>query len=441
MNTPEITSSAVRARARASPAACAARAPCPPSCMAAPRADHHRQPARCAAHHPRPRGHHAAALAEGRGRWRRADGHHPRHAVRSRDRKARARGTSRRSAPTAPSPCGWPCIRGRGRRRAGHEGHPQPRHARGRVSTLPTNIPERIDADVSNLAIGDVLTVRDLRPPEGVRIVKTRARRSRPVSPPMPRKSRPRRRLPRPSRRRSRRSSPSASPRKRARRRGRRQEGPRGRRREEARAEEGREESKPEATRWPMWWWGSGTRDRSTGTPATTSASASSSISRGSSRRPASRRPRAGGARLVAWRHLYLVKPQSFMNVSGPSVRHVLHALGRARGPGARLRRHRHGARQGPHALRGSAGGHNGVQSVIDALGTEAIRRVKIGIGRPPQKSQCRPRAHDLRAGGGRDRRHRGGDRRRARAGLLRLERRRERDDGAAPARAGQSAV
>ena len=39
------------------------------------------------------------------------------------------------------------------------------------------------------------------------------------------------------------------------------------------------------------------------------------------------------GRALVArgsWRGdaLYLVKPQSFMNVSGPSVRHVLHALG-----------------------------------------------------------------------------------------------------------------
>src|SRR5213596_182225 len=54
------------------------------------------------------------------------------------------------------------------------------------VSTLPTNIPERIDADVSNLAIGDVLTVRDLRPPEGVRIVNDPGgRRSRTVSPPM----------------------------------------------------------------------------------------------------------------------------------------------------------------------------------------------------------------------------------------------------------------
>ena len=101
-----------------------------------------------------------------------------------------------------------------------------------------------------------------------------------------------------------------------------------------------------------------------------------------------------GGRALVArgtWRgdSLYLVKPQSFMNVSGPAVRQVLQALGAdpdelllvyddidmALGK-VRTR------------LKGSAGGHNGVQSVIDALGTDAIRRVKIGIGRPPLKAQ-----------------------------------------------------
>lgn len=38
--------------------------------------------------------------------------------------------------------------------------------------------------------------------------------------------------------------------------------------------------------------------------------------------------------------------------------------------------------------LKGSAGGHNGVQSVIDALGTEGVRRVKIGIGRPAHKAE-----------------------------------------------------
>ena len=40
-----------------------------------------------------------------------------------------------------------------------------------RVSCLPGNIPEALDADVSNLAIGDVLTVKDLKVPEGVRIL------------------------------------------------------------------------------------------------------------------------------------------------------------------------------------------------------------------------------------------------------------------------------
>jgi large subunit ribosomal protein L25 len=39
------------------------------------------------------------------------------------------------------------------------------------VSCLPTLIPERIDADVSALMIGNVLTVGELRAPEGVRIL------------------------------------------------------------------------------------------------------------------------------------------------------------------------------------------------------------------------------------------------------------------------------
>ena len=84
-----------------------------------------------------------------------------------------------------------------------------------------------------------------------------------------------------------------------------------------------------------------------------------------------------------------LVKPQSFMNVSGPVVAAVLRHLDA--GPGdlvivyddidmelgkVRVR------------MKGSAGGHNGVRSVIEALGTDAIRRVKIGIGRPEAKHE-----------------------------------------------------
>jgi large subunit ribosomal protein L25 len=40
-----------------------------------------------------------------------------------------------------------------------------------RVSCLPGNIPGHLEADVTRLAIGDVLTVKDLRAPEGVRIL------------------------------------------------------------------------------------------------------------------------------------------------------------------------------------------------------------------------------------------------------------------------------
>ena len=99
------------------------------------------------------------------------------------------------------------------------------------------------------------------------------------------------------------------------------------------------------------------------------------------------------GRALVAratWRGdaLYLVKPQSFMNVSGPAVRRVCDELdaspedlilvyddidmelGKVR-----------------TRLKGSAGGHNGVKSIIETLGTDAIRRVKIGIGRPEHKA------------------------------------------------------
>ena len=53
------------------------------------------------------------------------------------------------------------------------------------VSCLPTAIPERIDADVTALAIGDVLTIGDLRAPEGVRIVNDPGQAVATVSPPM----------------------------------------------------------------------------------------------------------------------------------------------------------------------------------------------------------------------------------------------------------------
>src|SRR5204863_527866 len=142
------------------------------------------------------------------------------------------------------------------------------------VSTLPTNIPERIDADVSNLAIGDVLTVRDLRPPEG--------------------------------------------------------------------------------------------------------------------------------ARLVAWRHpLPRQAPVVHERERTERAARAARARGGPRGPGARLRRHRHGARQGPHAPAGQRG-----RPQRRAVGDRRARH----RGDPPREDRHRPaaaevagagpRAHDLRAGG-----------------------------------------
>lgn len=53
------------------------------------------------------------------------------------------------------------------------------------VACLPTAIPERIDADVTTLAIGDVLTVADLQVPQGVRILNDPGQAIATVSPPM----------------------------------------------------------------------------------------------------------------------------------------------------------------------------------------------------------------------------------------------------------------
>src|SRR5882724_6009983 len=53
------------------------------------------------------------------------------------------------------------------------------------VSCLPTAIPERIDADVTALMIGDVLTVAQLRAPEGVRILTPPGQAVATVVPPM----------------------------------------------------------------------------------------------------------------------------------------------------------------------------------------------------------------------------------------------------------------
>jgi large subunit ribosomal protein L25 len=52
------------------------------------------------------------------------------------------------------------------------------------VACLPAQIPERIDADITQLRIGDVLTVADLQAPEGVRILNDAGQAVATVAPP-----------------------------------------------------------------------------------------------------------------------------------------------------------------------------------------------------------------------------------------------------------------
>jgi PTH1 family peptidyl-tRNA hydrolase len=89
----------------------------------------------------------------------------------------------------------------------------------------------------------------------------------------------------------------------------------------------------------------------------------------------------------IAGERLLFLKPQTFMNLSGRSVREVvtfyklsgedllvLHddidlPLGKIR-----LRNH------------GGPGGHKGIRSIIEELGTETFWRLKIGVNRPPEQ-------------------------------------------------------
>jgi peptidyl-tRNA hydrolase, PTH1 family len=89
------------------------------------------------------------------------------------------------------------------------------------------------------------------------------------------------------------------------------------------------------------------------------------------------------------WRDetVHLVKPQSFMNVTGASIATALRRL-RADPTDLIVVYDDIDLPLGTVRMRmkGSHGGHNGMRSVIEALGTDEIRRVKIGIGRP----ECR---------------------------------------------------
>ena len=94
------------------------------------------------------------------------------------------------------------------------------------------------------------------------------------------------------------------------------------------------------------------------------------------------------GKGLVAGQRVILVKPQTYMNLSGESVRSVLDfykvdeeselivifddvSLGVGQ---LRIRK------------KGSAGGHNGIKNIIQHLGHNVFQRIKVGVGEKPKE-------------------------------------------------------
>lgn len=87
---------------------------------------------------------------------------------------------------------------------------------------------------------------------------------------------------------------------------------------------------------------------------------------------------------IIEGQKVILIKPQTYMNLSGKSVKEVVDFYKIKKeeilviydemdiGPGKiKIRK------------QGGAGGHNGVKSIIEMLGTEEFSRIRIGIGRP----------------------------------------------------------
>jgi PTH1 family peptidyl-tRNA hydrolase len=95
------------------------------------------------------------------------------------------------------------------------------------------------------------------------------------------------------------------------------------------------------------------------------------------------------GRGVHAGQALYLVKPLTYMNSSGRAVREALRETGT--GPGD-LIVVCDSLDLSPGRCRfrpsGSSAGQKGIESIIQALGTDGFMRLFIGIGRPARKGQ-----------------------------------------------------
>ena len=90
------------------------------------------------------------------------------------------------------------------------------------------------------------------------------------------------------------------------------------------------------------------------------------------------------GDGVVEGKLVVLAKPRTYVNRSGDAVRYL---LARYRMPPEVVLVVYDDIALPPGKIRlrpsGSAGGHNGMKSIIDALGTQEFPRLRVGVGRP----------------------------------------------------------
>ena len=88
---------------------------------------------------------------------------------------------------------------------------------------------------------------------------------------------------------------------------------------------------------------------------------------------------------ILGGRAAVLLKPQTYMNLSGEAVRE---AAGFYKVPLERILVVADDTSLEPGRIRirrkGSAGGHNGLKNIISCMGGDAFPRIKIGVGAPP---------------------------------------------------------
>lgn len=94
------------------------------------------------------------------------------------------------------------------------------------------------------------------------------------------------------------------------------------------------------------------------------------------------------GQGIIGGRKVLLIKPMTYMNLSGESVRSVVDFYKAEFEKECVVIYDDTSLEVGAIRIRkkGSAGGHNGIKSIISHLGTQDFVRIRLGIGKKPER-------------------------------------------------------